>query len=57
MKRSKTSLKLYIRKTTNTLDINTFLLSIALVKYILNVPLEYSPDIISDGMIVDKKGI
>ena len=43
--------------TTATFDINSFVRDIGLVRYILKVPFEYSPDIISDGTIVDKKGI
>ena len=45
------------RNTTNILEIKTELLDIGRVKYILNVPFEYSPDIISEGIIVDKNGI
>ena len=43
--------------TTATFDINSFVRDIGLVRYILKVPFEYSPDIISDGTIVDKNGI
>ena len=46
-----------IHLTTNNFEIKTFLLDIGRVKYSLKVPLEYSPDIISDGIIVDKNGI
>ena len=45
------------KNTTSIFEMNTELLDIGLVKYILNVPFEYSPEIISDGMIVDKNGI
>ncbi len=45
------------KNTTSIFEMNTELLDIGRVKYILNVPFEYSPEIISDGMIVDKNGI
>tara|TARA_B100001250_G_C19394101_1_gene611850 strand:- start:379 stop:606 length:228 start_codon:yes stop_codon:yes gene_type:complete len=43
--------------TITNFDKITSDLKIGLVKYILNVPLEYSPDTISEATIVDKKGI
>ena len=43
--------------TTISLDNRTRLRETGLVRYILKVPLEYSPETISDATIVDKKGI
>jgi|TARA_B000000437_G_scaffold97976_1_gene71244 hypothetical protein len=40
-----------------TLLNNTLVLDIGLVKYILKVDLEYSPEKISEAMMVDKKGM
>jgi hypothetical protein len=50
-------IKVVVKTTTKTLEINTPVLEIGLVKYNLNVPFEYSPEIISDGTIVDKNCI
>ena len=44
-------------RTINNFERRTLFLLIGLVRYILNVPLEYSPETISDATIVLKNGI
>ncbi len=43
--------------TYNNFEVKTKLLVGGLVRYIRNVPFWYSPEIISDGIIVYKNGI